>query len=102
MLLVGLVLNATFGLSWADLIAALIIATVAVKEGRDAWHGKHLTSSGQARRGHLGGRPRRLTALAREHPDHVVRADGPGIHGLAPSWQGRSQVRGYQSARRAV
>lgn len=39
-LLVGLVLNATLGWSWADPIAALVIAAVAVKEGRGAWQGK--------------------------------------------------------------
>ncbi|HET6860249.1 MAG TPA: cation transporter [Streptomyces sp.] len=39
-LLVGLVLNATLGWSWADPIAALVIATIAIKEGRDAWQGK--------------------------------------------------------------
>ncbi|MFF8845011.1 cation transporter [Streptomyces sp. NPDC015127] len=39
-LLVGLVLNATLGWSWADPFAALVIAAVAVKEGRDAWQGK--------------------------------------------------------------
>lgn len=39
-LLLGLVLNATLGWSWADPVAALAIAAVAVKEGRDAWHGK--------------------------------------------------------------
>ncbi|MFC9679028.1 cation transporter [Streptomyces sp. NPDC056948] len=39
-LLVGLVLNATLGWSWADPIAALVIAALAVKEGRDAWQGK--------------------------------------------------------------
>ncbi|MET9832206.1 cation transporter [Streptomyces sp. NPDC006385] len=39
-LLVGLVLNATLGWSWADPIAALVIAAVAVKEGRDSWRGK--------------------------------------------------------------
>ncbi|WP_105967878.1 cation transporter [Streptomyces geranii] len=39
-LLVGLVLNATLGWSWADPIAALVIAGVAVQEGRDAWQGK--------------------------------------------------------------
>lgn len=38
-LLVGLLLNSVFGLSWADPIAALVIAAVAVKEGRDAWRG---------------------------------------------------------------
>ncbi|MEV7913312.1 cation transporter [Streptomyces griseus] len=39
-LLVGLVLNATLGWSWADPVAALAIAVIAVKEGRDAWRGK--------------------------------------------------------------
>ncbi|NEE26047.1 cation transporter [Streptomyces sp. SID7982] len=39
-LLVGLILNAAFGWSWADPVAALAIAGIAVKEGRDAWRGK--------------------------------------------------------------
>jgi divalent metal cation (Fe/Co/Zn/Cd) transporter len=39
-LLVGLVLNATLGWSWADPLVALVIAGVAVKEGWDAWRGK--------------------------------------------------------------
>ena len=39
-LLVGLVLNATLGWSWADPIAGLVIAAVAVKEGREAWRGE--------------------------------------------------------------
>jgi divalent metal cation (Fe/Co/Zn/Cd) transporter len=38
-LLVGLGLNTAFGWSWADPIAALVIAAVAVKEGREAWKG---------------------------------------------------------------
>ncbi|MBC7678604.1 MAG: cation transporter [Pseudorhodobacter sp.] len=38
-LLVGLVLNATLGWGWADPLAGLIIAAVALKEGRDAWRG---------------------------------------------------------------
>lgn len=38
-LLVGLALNSLFGWSWADPLAALVIAVVAVKEGRDAWKG---------------------------------------------------------------
>jgi len=38
-LLVGLGLNNAFGWSWADPIAALVIAAVAVKEGRGAWRG---------------------------------------------------------------
>ncbi|GAA4660023.1 cation transporter [Streptomyces chumphonensis] len=39
-LLLGLILNATLGWSWADPVAALVIAAVAVKEGRDAWQGR--------------------------------------------------------------
>ncbi|TCJ34603.1 cation transporter [Parafrankia sp. BMG5.11] len=38
-LLAGLLLNATLGWSWADPVAALAIAVIAVKEGRDAWRG---------------------------------------------------------------
>ena len=40
-LLAGLVLNAWLGWSWADPIAALVIAAVAVKEGIEAWRGDH-------------------------------------------------------------
>ncbi len=40
-LLVGLLLNSLFGWSWADPTVALIIAAVAVREGRQAWRGKH-------------------------------------------------------------
>jgi divalent metal cation (Fe/Co/Zn/Cd) transporter len=39
-LLVGLVANSLLGWSWADPIAALVIAAVALKEGRDAWRGE--------------------------------------------------------------
>jgi divalent metal cation (Fe/Co/Zn/Cd) transporter len=38
-LLAGLVLNAWFGMSWADGVAALAIAAIAVREGLDAWRG---------------------------------------------------------------
>jgi divalent metal cation (Fe/Co/Zn/Cd) transporter len=38
-LLVGLALNAAFGWSWADPLAALAIAALAVREGRAAAHG---------------------------------------------------------------
>ncbi|WP_219460259.1 cation transporter [Nonomuraea rhizosphaerae] len=38
-LLAGLAFNSLFGWSWADPVAALVIAAVAVKEGRDAWRG---------------------------------------------------------------
>jgi divalent metal cation (Fe/Co/Zn/Cd) transporter len=39
-LLVGLLLNATLGWSWADPIAALGIAAVAIREGIEAWKGE--------------------------------------------------------------
>jgi divalent metal cation (Fe/Co/Zn/Cd) transporter len=38
-LLVGLVANSALGWSWADPIAGLVIAAVALKEGRAAWRG---------------------------------------------------------------
>ncbi|MBM7774878.1 divalent metal cation (Fe/Co/Zn/Cd) transporter [Actinokineospora baliensis] len=40
-LLVGLLLNSLFGWYWADPVVGLVIAAVAVKEGRDAWRGRH-------------------------------------------------------------
>ena len=39
-LLVGLILNSLLGWSWADPTTALVIAAVAVKEGRAAWRGQ--------------------------------------------------------------
>lgn len=39
-LLVGLLVNTLFGWSWADPIAALIIAVIAVREGMNAWKGE--------------------------------------------------------------
>jgi divalent metal cation (Fe/Co/Zn/Cd) transporter len=38
-LLVGLAVNSAFGWSWADPIAGLVIAAVALREGREAWRG---------------------------------------------------------------
>jgi divalent metal cation (Fe/Co/Zn/Cd) transporter len=37
--LVGLLLNAALGWWWADPVAALVVAVLAVKEGREAWEG---------------------------------------------------------------
>ena len=45
-LLVGLGSNAAFGWWWADPVAALLIAAVAVKEGREAWAGEGCCVSG--------------------------------------------------------
>ena len=39
-LLVGLGLNAVLGWWWADPLAGLVIATIALKEGREAWRGE--------------------------------------------------------------
>jgi divalent metal cation (Fe/Co/Zn/Cd) transporter len=36
----GLALNAAFGWWWADPLAALVIAGVAVREGLEAWRGE--------------------------------------------------------------
>ena len=45
-LLVGLLLNATLGWSWADPLAGLVIAAIAVKEGREAWRGENCCAPG--------------------------------------------------------
>lgn len=39
-LLIGLAANSLFGWWWADPLAALVIAAVAVREGRQAWRGQ--------------------------------------------------------------
>jgi divalent metal cation (Fe/Co/Zn/Cd) transporter len=47
-LLLDLGLNILFGWSWADPLAALVIAAVAVKEGREAWRGDTCCARPQA------------------------------------------------------
>lgn len=47
-LLVGLALNSLLGWSWADPVAALAIAAVAVREGLDAWRGDSCCLPGAA------------------------------------------------------
>lgn len=49
-LLVGLALNSLFGWSWADPVAALVIAAVAVREGLEAWRGDACCSPAAALR----------------------------------------------------
>jgi hypothetical protein len=39
-LLLGLEANALFGLWWADPVTALVVAGVAIKEGRESWRGE--------------------------------------------------------------
>jgi divalent metal cation (Fe/Co/Zn/Cd) transporter len=43
--LCGLALNATLGWWWADPAAGIVIALLAVKEGREAWLGDHQSAS---------------------------------------------------------
>ena len=45
-LLVGLLGNAWFGAWWLDPVVGLLIAAVAVKEGREAWRGEGCCVSG--------------------------------------------------------
>lgn len=47
-LLVGLALNGLFGWSWADPAAGLVIAVLALAEGRRAWHGDSCCTPGLA------------------------------------------------------
>ncbi|MFZ0325656.1 MAG: cation transporter [Actinomycetes bacterium] len=42
-LLVGLLLNATVGWWWADPLVGLVVAGLAVREGREAWRGESCT-----------------------------------------------------------
>lgn len=35
--LIGLLLNSLFGWAWADSVAALIVAVLAIREGTEAW-----------------------------------------------------------------
>ena len=44
-LLLGLLANALLGLWWADPLAALLIAGVAVKEGTESWRGEDCCDS---------------------------------------------------------
>ena len=37
--LIGLLLNSVFGWMWADSVAALIVAVLAIREGIEAWRG---------------------------------------------------------------
>ncbi|GAA1979829.1 cation transporter [Isoptericola halotolerans] len=78
-LLVGLVLNSTLGWTWADPLAALVIAAVAVREGLEAWRGDTCCSPVHALRGGDGG--------AEAGADPVDDADGcrDGCCGPAPT-----------------
>jgi hypothetical protein len=53
-LLVGLVANGALGWWWADPLAALVIAAVAVREGRQAWRGDACCAPGPVERPRSG------------------------------------------------
>ena len=53
--LAGLVLNAALGWWWADPVAALLLAALAVKEGRTAWRGELCCASSSRALGADGG-----------------------------------------------
>jgi divalent metal cation (Fe/Co/Zn/Cd) transporter len=53
-LLLGLLLNALLGWSWADPVAGLVIAAVAVREGVEAWHGDACCDPATETTGHRG------------------------------------------------
>ena len=53
--LAGLVLNAALGWWWADPVAALLLAALAVKEGRTAWRGELCCAPSSSARGTDGG-----------------------------------------------
>ena len=88
-LLLGLVLNATLGWSWADPIAGLVIAAVAVKEGREAWRGEGCCSPGVAhphgRRSSSGrqGPRRSVPTDAARPPDNRPRSSRRGSRSIA-------------------
>jgi divalent metal cation (Fe/Co/Zn/Cd) transporter len=54
-LLIGLLLNATLGWGWADPIAGLVIAALAVREGLEAWRGEGCCSPIAATTGEAAG-----------------------------------------------
>ncbi|MGW5917445.1 cation transporter [Nocardia fluminea] len=54
-LLVGLLLNSLFGWSWADPLAALVIAVIAIKEGINAWKGETCCATTSIEAGPGGG-----------------------------------------------
>ncbi|HEY8457653.1 MAG TPA: cation transporter [Actinopolymorphaceae bacterium] len=83
-LLVGLALNSLFGWSWADPLAALVIAGFAVKEGVEAWRGDACCTSLP------------VTATAES-----LAAAGPDTCGCAPGrdWCTRDQTAESAAAR---
>ena len=90
-LLVGLVLNATLGWGWADPLAGLVIAGVAVKEGIEAWRGEGCCAPAATDCAGGGSAPRGVVPLSARADCRdqgqltgAVRADGP-VHDVSVS-----------------
>jgi len=89
-LLVGLVLNATLGWSWADPVAGLVIAGVAVREGRQAWRGEGCCGRLPAQ--HSPNHAERCSCSGKECSGGCcadgARADEPSLNQIAPMQRG--------------
>jgi divalent metal cation (Fe/Co/Zn/Cd) transporter len=84
-LLAGLVLNATLGWWWADPLAGLAIAAVAIKEGLEAWRGDTCCRSSAGRpRTRRGGAAGLLTAAGCLAPRRSAPVHSDGTE-LSPS-----------------
>lgn len=90
-LLVGLLLNATLGWYWADPVAGLVIAAVAVREGRAAWRGEGCCGpvSGGHAHGDDGCGCGAGCACAPADQDPSVEPAGRTLLGLADTTEGR-------------
>lgn len=65
-LLVGLAVNALLGWSWADPVAGLVIAAVAVREGIEAWRGEQCADCAIPASADSSGRSAGVDSLDRE------------------------------------
>lgn len=81
-LLVGLLVNATLGWSWADPVAGLVIAAIALREGREAWRGEGCCGSiGSAGTHPAGTCASGVGCGCESAPDQSAHPDGVGPAG---------------------
>lgn len=71
-LLVGLLLNSLLGWSWADPVAALVIAAIAVREGIQAWRGDGCCAPGASLHGCETAAPGEVGSEATARPQSVL------------------------------
>jgi divalent metal cation (Fe/Co/Zn/Cd) transporter len=82
-LLVGLLLNSTLGWTWADPIAALVIAAVAIKEGVEAWRGAACCAPGAALRQPEGATPSGMSPGVTSGVVGPTAGSAPGVGGCS-------------------